>query len=171
LLLLAAVTLPPAVAQATILADWSLEERARRADRIVVGVVGDARGVRAGGRVLTEIDIRVEQTLAGVHVDTFILSQLGGRWGDTIVEVIGTARLTRGARVLLFVERARDGRDYLVAMSLGAYVVDDDGRAHQRLDVPLAGPDGTVRPPPGAQSIDFGRIEEIIRATRPGVEP
>ena len=60
------------------------------------------------------------------------------------------------------VERARDGRNYLVAMSLGAFALDGQ-QAFQLVDVPLIDPDGNVRSPPGVRSMSLDRIREAVR--------
>lgn len=153
---------PPA--GSTLLSDWSLDQVAARADLIVIGVVESQRTVLAD-TLMTETVIRVEKTLAGSPADRIVLSQIGGRQGDRVVEVVGDASLAVGDRLLLFTRAHPDGRRYLVGMSLGAYLVEGEV-ATQRIDVPLITPDGQIAPAPGVRRLTLGRILEVITRSR-----
>lgn len=153
----------PAQAAATILADWSIEDLVRRADSVVIGVVGAPRFVAAGDRrLLTETPIRVERQLLGDVGRAFVLTQLGGRAGGQETTAVGDAHLQAGERVLLITYRHTDGRRYLVGMALGALHLAGP-MAEQRLAVPLLRPDGRLAPPPGRRRLRLERIEAAIR--------
>ncbi len=154
-------------ASATILADWDLADLAVRTDTVVIGVVGSQRSLRVDGLLMTETEVRVERILRGEPRDTLTLSQLGGREGTLIAEVIGTAELIPGERVLLFTYRHADGRRYLVGMALGAFFVRDREVLTRRVDVPLMTRDGSLRPPPGRQQLRLEEVETALRETRP----
>lgn len=151
------------IVPATILADWSLEERVRRADCIVMGVVAEAEVVRdERGRVWTETTIVVERALAGQVSETVVVSQLGGRLGDRTVDVSGTAPLPTGVRVLLLLQSV-GRRTVLVAMSQGAFHLHGD-LAYQAIRVPLAAEDGRLRPPPGIRTVAVATLEALAGA-------
>ncbi|MCC7383777.1 MAG: hypothetical protein IT384_18190 [Deltaproteobacteria bacterium] len=152
-------------AEATVLADWSLDQVAARADLIVIGVVESKRTL-AGEMLMTESVFRVERTLAGAATDRIVLSQLGGRQGDRVVEIVGDAELAIGGRFVLFTRVHADGRRYLVGMALGAYALEGE-RATQRIDAPLIDARGVVTPAPGVRSLPLeGLIEAIARSRR-----
>jgi hypothetical protein len=157
--------LAPAAAGATILSDWSLEQVLGHADRVVLGLVVEQRAVRGARHPLTESVVRVDRVLKGEACDRLVVSQYGGRQGDVTLRIPGDPRLEVGQRVVLITRRARDGRAYLVGMSLGAFRVDGD-RLVQSVDVPLLGADGQVRPPPGTRSLRLDELEAAIRRAR-----
>ncbi len=150
----------PATALATLILDWDIDELVARADLVVIGTVGQQRYVEVGGRLVTESDILVEQSLKGRQTLRFVLTQLGGRDGDIIEEVVGTARLRPGQRFLLMTERRRDGRRYIVGLSLGAYHVDGK-RLRQTIEASLINSDGRIADPPVERR---ALIEDVVRA-------
>lgn len=152
---------------ATVLADWDLNDLATRADRVVIGVIGEQRSVRVDGRLMTETLIRVERTLHGQHRPTVVVTQLGGREGDRVSEVIGTAELIAGERMLLFTYGHADGRRYLVGMALGAFFVRDGGALSRRVNVPLLTRQGATRPPPGLQRLGLKDVEAALKTVGP----
>lgn len=162
-------------ASATILADWDLEELARRSDLVVVGTVKEQRFVvdEKMKAVLTESELVVERTLQGKPMPTLVLTQLGGRAGSVVSEVMGDARLTPGARVLLFTFAHEDGRRYLVGMALGAWFMASgpDGALTQLVDSPLVNESGEVRPAPGQRIITIDDVKAAIEKAAQGGSP
>ena len=64
--LVALLCLSPTAVEATILANWSLDEIAAHADAVVIGTVGAQRLVETpGGTWWTETELRVERQLKG----------------------------------------------------------------------------------------------------------
>jgi hypothetical protein len=159
---LIALWLAPVAAHATVLADWSLEEVVGHADRVVIGVVVEQRAERGDRYPRTETAVRVERVLRGADVERFTVTQYGGQFGDLVVRIPGDPRLRVGQRLLLITRRARDGRDYLVGMSLGVYQVVGE-RLRQSIDVPVLGDGGELRPPPGLRWLRLEDVEAAVR--------
>jgi hypothetical protein len=153
---------------ATVLADWKLDDLAARADLVVVGTVGSKQMVKVERRVMTETEILVDLTLAGNGGDRIVVSQLGGKDGDTIVEIVGDASLRPGRRYLLFTYAHRDGRRYLVGMALGAWEAPpgDSDRFVQQIDVPVIARDGSLAPAPGPRGISLEDVRLAIARNR-----
>jgi hypothetical protein len=143
-----------------MLLNWSLEDLLARADRVVIGRVASQRSVEENGRVLTESVVHVERTLLGNHSPSFVLSQLGGRKGHLVIDVVGTARLAVGQRTLFVTHEADDGRRYLVGMALGAYDMQGD-RLEQVVEASLVDVNGSVSTPP---SVREAFLVDVIRA-------
>ena len=156
----------PAVAHATILANWNLDEVVAHADLVVIGTVGESRVVQVGARVLTETEIQVERTLLGSSAATLVVSQPGGRLGSVATIVVGTVIYRPGARVLLATSLAREGRRYVIGFSLGAYYVFGH-TLRQTIDVPLAEPGGVILAPPGERVTSLEAVEAAIARRRP----
>lgn len=151
LLPLIVVLLLPVSGHATLLLRWDLDQLVARSDLIVVGTLGSQRSIQSGEHVLTESTINVEQTLLGKPIGMFVLSQLGGQIGTIITDVVGTARLRSGQRVVLITYQHADGRRYLVGMSQGAFTL-SGSRLVQRIDVPRVLPSGQLSPASGVQT-------------------
>jgi len=176
------------LASATILADWDLADLTRRADLIVIGEVQEqsSRVDKKRGAVITETEISVERTLMGKKVANFTLTQLGGRAGSVVSEVMGDATLQAGDHVLLFTFEHEDKRRYLVGMALGAWTVDaslppntkhsrrngaplqgatpllDGTRLLQTIGSNLAGEDGKILPAPGKKETTIADVKAAI---------
>jgi hypothetical protein len=158
-----------APATATVLADWSLQDLVRRADLVVIGTVTAQEYVVDDKRkaVLTLSSVAVERTMMGKPVETFTLTQLGGRAGSVVTEVMGDAQLAVGDRVLLFTFAHDDDRRYLVGMALGAWQLAGPKEApelRQRIDSPLASMDGSLRPAPGLRTATLDDVKAAIDA-------
>ena len=147
-------------AEATILANWSLDDIAAHADAVVIGRVTSRRVTREGP-LWTETEVRVERQLKGTPRTVWTVSQLGGKRGDLSRGIAGDVELRVGQRVLLMLERVRDGRWMIVGLSLGAFRLDGD-TLHQQIDVPLADPGGRILPPPGDRSVLLEAIETAV---------
>lgn len=152
-----------------MLANWSLDDVLSRADRVVIGTIGSQRSVRVNGRMLTESVVQVDRTLLGTHAPRFVLSQLGGRDGDLVTDVVGTARLVPGRRMLLITSKAEDGRQYLVGMALGAYEMDGE-RLSQVVDASLVDRDGTVLAAPAVREAFLADVIEALPRSE-GAQP
>ncbi len=153
-----------APARATVLQDWSLEERIAHADQVVVGKVIAQEATRLDGNIVTESTIAVSRTLFGRAGNELVITQLGGSLGEDTLRVPGTPLLTVGDEVVLIV-KLFNGRNRLVGMGLGAFFL--RGRlAYQRIDVPLMGADGRLRRPPGEQTFDLERIRGAAEEVR-----
>lgn len=159
LFLLAMAPLP---ARATILENWSLEDVVGRSHLIVVGTVGESRYVNLSGQMYTETDIDIERVLHGPPLSRVTVTQLGGRDGDIVTEVVGTVPLVKGQHVLLLLRRARNNRHVIAGMSLGAYFLAGP-MARQNIRAHLSDRSGRILPPPGARSVFIDEVERIVR--------
>lgn len=172
---LGATMMVGAPAAATVLADWDVEELVRRADLIVVGTVKEQRYIvdEALKAVLTESEVVVERTLQGKEAASFVLTQLGGRAGSVVSEVVGDARLAPGDRVLLFTFRHEDGRRYLVGMALGAWFVvsGEEGSFSQDIESPLVDASGAVKAAPGRRTISVDDVRAAVEKIAKGGSP
>jgi hypothetical protein len=156
-------------AAATVLANWSLEDLVKRADLVVIGTVTAQEYVVDDKRraVLTLSSVSVERTLMGKPVDAFTLTQLGGKAGSVVTEVMGDAQLKVGDRVLLFTFEHEDKQRYLVGMALGAWRVEGQADApvlSQTIDSPLASMDGKLEPAPGLRTATLDDVKAAIDA-------
>ncbi|OGQ90708.1 MAG: hypothetical protein A2289_17855 [Deltaproteobacteria bacterium RIFOXYA12_FULL_58_15] len=116
----------PVTAEATLMAERSLDEQVAKADLIVIGVVTRQHSYAVGKTIMTDTTVRIEQTLKGKSQLTIEVTQLGGRIDNRVVEVVGDAVLRPGQRLLLMTYVHADGGRYLVGMALGAILLDDD---------------------------------------------
>ncbi len=156
------LAMAPLPARATILQNWSLEDVVDRSHLIVVGTVGESRYVEIAGQMYTETDIDIERVWHGPPLSRVTVTQLGGRDGDIVTEVVGTVPLVTGQRVLLLLRRARNDRHVIAGMSLGAYLLAGP-TARQNIRAHLFDRAGRILPPPGARSVFIEEVERIVR--------
>lgn len=152
---------------ATVLVNWSLEDLVKRADLVVIAKVTDQAFVVDEERrmVITETTVEVERTLMGKTQPGFVLTQLGGRAGSVVTEVMGDAHLSVGDRVLLFTFEHEDKRRYLVGMALGVWHVENTADApilSQQIDDPLVGATGELLPAPGRRTASIDDVKAAI---------
>ncbi len=101
---------------ATTLLAVDVPALSRGADAIVIGTVtrSTARMTAEGGRIVTDTEIQVTQTLKGKASGTVVVMQPGGIVGDVGQRVEGVAPFRVGEEVLVFLE-ARGSERFLVA--------------------------------------------------------
>jgi len=124
----------PQLGRAAVIETLDLEQLTTAADRVVIGAVGEARSLRSddGRRIVTDTWLEVEQTLKGAPVPRLLVRTAGGVVGELGQRVPGAARLTRGDRVLLFLEdhgqaAAGEPRCRVVALAYGVFLLVPDG--------------------------------------------
>lgn len=119
----------PAVRASVVLA-LDLAQLVAHADHVVVvtAVSESARWSRTGRQIVTDVELRVEQTLKGpTRVgQVLVATRLGGTLGDVALQVPGEARLAAGQRALVFLE-ASDGELRFVGMSQGVLALAGSG--------------------------------------------
>lgn len=99
-----------ASARATVVVVPPLEEMAVASDVIAEVVVGDARVVKAGGRVVTFTTLEVKDGWKGVKTgDTVELFQLGGDLDGKSSWIVGAQRFKKGDRHVFFGMHFRRG--------------------------------------------------------------
>jgi hypothetical protein len=156
--------------EATMLADWSLEEVLHRADSVVIGEVTSQSYVKVpdaerGEQLMTESHVRVEETLLGQQRPEIVLSQLGGVDGKVVSEIVGDAKLRVGQRIVVATYQHKDGRRYLVGMSLGFYEISGaDGV--QDIEASIFDRAGRVLPAPGRRTISMEALRAAIARER-----
>ena len=120
----------PAPAGATLLRHFDLPSMSREAHVIVRGRVltQEARWNEERTRIYRYSELEVLESVKGARVpERLTVKQIGGTVGETTLSVVGTAELTVGEEVLLFLRT--DGRyHYLVGMHQGRYGVRRDDR-------------------------------------------
>lgn len=149
-------------ARATTLVDPGIEGLARHSERVVVArVTGQsvwAERAGASTRIFTDTTLTVSQTLWGpVDVAPLTLRQPGGTaWLAGVAHhhrVDGAARFAPGEQVLVFLERAGDGRLVVTGMELGKFTLSPDPATGEMIATRAAGHDATAHtlsPPTGA---------------------
>ena len=145
------VMLAAAPAAATTLVPMTDADLVRTSAVVVVGTVRriETQALRSG-RLVTEVTLDVEQAVKGrLASRSVVVTQPGGRVPGRLAWIDGGPEFARGERMLVFLQRTRDGRLRTNGMALGAYRVGVDGlarRALPRVDVrPLRTFLGTLR--------------------------
>jgi hypothetical protein len=120
---------PPASASVVLALD--LTELVARADHVVVATALEqrARWHRDGRRIVTDVDLRVSESLKGPsrRGDRLRVTHLGGSVGEVALQVPGEAAFGSGQRVLAFLRRVGDGIVLPAAGDMALVVRADDG--------------------------------------------
>lgn len=116
------------LAHATTMLALSLEDLVARADEIVLGTVvrAQSRWSKPGSVIVTDAEVRVDQSLKGTSADgdTLLVTTLGGAVGDIALTVPGAAELKPGHQTLLFLRHKKGSKSlHVVGMSQGAIQV------------------------------------------------
>jgi len=141
----------------------SVADLTRRADSVVIGEVVAVEGVLDAGRgtIETRVRLAVRETLKGAEVPALAFNQLGGRVGDQVTTVAGVATFEVGERVLVFVERARDGALRLSDPLHGKFRLERDAATGRDDVVRITGAPAVDR-----RTLDQARVE--VRRTLVG---
>jgi hypothetical protein len=94
------------------------------ADDIVVAVgVTSLVERNAAGAIVTRYTLRLEDVLKGGRTagEYLVLTERGGRLGDSVTYIPGTPRYQPGERYLVFTEANRDGHPVTYGMGLGQF--------------------------------------------------
>jgi hypothetical protein len=117
----------PSTAYATISEALSLEALVQQADHVVLVTAQSERARRdSRDRIVTDFTVRVDEVMKGRASvgSTVVMTRLGGAIGDIGMRVEGEPHLEIGARYVLFLRTARDGRTLRpVGMSQGVMEV------------------------------------------------
>ena len=153
------------VAAATTVVKLSLQDMASVSEQIVVGHVRDVTPHKVKGRIVTRVTIDVDERLKGSDDSAQVTVQvLGGRLGDQIAIVHGTAQFEPGEHVLVFLERTKADRPLVVAgMSQGKFSVAKGPDGATLYVVPRV---GDVRLVERIKNVDEGELRERIRPTQ-----
>jgi hypothetical protein len=154
-------------ATATTLLRLDMTSLVANSDAIVIGRVAELRPRVEGGRVLTYVDLEVDEYLLGAPADEdptdeddqdapVVVRVLGGRTAERATRVAGTAVFAHDERVLVFLERPAPSAPYVVTgMAQGKFRIgvgpDETTRyvipnlENARIVMPTLGPDGRRR--------------------------
>ncbi len=107
----------------------SLSELARRSDLIIEGRAHAWRSFFEGGRIVTSMQLEVDEVWHGQHEPGAILEVfvLGGRVGDLAQRVNGMPSLALGERVVLMLGAASRGGYHPVELWQGVFYVMGEG--------------------------------------------
>lgn len=138
----------PLAARASVVEQLPLAELTHRADRVVVGQVLETQTAWSDDHrhVFRRVSVRVDQTLKGGASEGLVLLLRGGTLDGISETVVGVPSFEAGERVLLFV-RQQGEVCRLVGLGQGAFAIDTDGTAAQKLDglsLASAGTDGAL---------------------------
>jgi hypothetical protein len=130
LVALSALVLAP-VAHATTLKRLDLNALVQRAEVVVRGEVKEVTTLLERGKVFTTVVVKVDKVLKGQPGEAVTLRLIGGRHGDLVTLVHGQPQFKQGEQVVLFLERSRPERPFMVVgMAQGKFTVttDKDGK-------------------------------------------
>lgn len=156
--------LVPSAAQASVVEAMSLADLTREAEVIVVARVDGQRArYDAHGRIVTDVSLRIEESLHGRLAPGARVTalRLGGALGDLGLRVEGEASYVDGERVILFARwYTTPAGAFLrpVGMSQGVLPITSEGGTDVAqpggvgLDLVTPGSDGRLVPAPAALS-------------------
>lgn len=109
-------------AQATVMLKMGLDGLVGRADKIVIGKVEsqDSRWTSDRRYIVTDMVVRVSQTLEGKAEEKVTVRRLGGVVNGVGMKVVGSTVLQPGQEVLLFSHK-RGRHRFIVGMRQGVY--------------------------------------------------
>ncbi len=111
-------------ASATTGIAYTLDQRVDAAEHIVRGEVLDVwTELDSNGNVWTRVLIEVSQVLKGPQVDTLVISEAGGTFGNVRTTVVGATGFSVGEDLVVFGSVRGEGRVQLVGLSLGKLTV------------------------------------------------
>jgi hypothetical protein len=117
----------------------STEELTRSSDAVIVGGVEDVESHwnQDGTSIFTTASVVVEEVVRGVVIQQIVTVEYeGGEIGEIGLKVSDVAPLTRGERVLLFLQSGKGKRDgsvyHIVGKAQGKYLIGEDGIARKR---------------------------------------
>jgi hypothetical protein len=115
----------PSIAEASFLAELSIEDRTDAAAYIVEGKVLEVwTEVGAGGTVWTRARVKIDDQLKGDDLPSeVVIDSLGGQHGDFSMQVVGAAVFSEGERLLVFLDELGSGRLVPIGKFQGKFTV------------------------------------------------
>lgn len=166
-------------ARASVVLALDLAELVAEADHVLVvtAVAEHARWSRNGKQIVTDVELRNEQTLKGPARpgQVLVATRLGGTLGELALQVPGEARLGAGQRALVFLE-ASDGELRFVGMSQGVLALRGSGNDTMALPggsgMALVERDGNGALVPGSSALaEPRRLSELSAEIRKLASP
>ena len=176
LVLVPALLLAPAAAEATVVRALDVEELTLRAEAVVRGVAVEASAEwAAGGRQIhTVTRVRVSSWMKGAaDAGTLEVRTPGGTVGDLTQRVSGAPSLRVGEELVLFLRRlpGKARRFTVVGFSQGKFsVVREAGRTlvvREAGELGLLEADGQLRPAPRLGPLPLERLVDQVRKALP----
>lgn len=117
------LTLCALTAHATTLLRVDVDDLARRAPVVVRGKVAKVQSHWSGDhmRILTDVDITVDEALKGTPEQTVRITQPGGTVGDIGQKIAGLASFKEGEQVVVFLERQSSPGYRVAGMAQGKF--------------------------------------------------
>ena len=153
---LALLSAPPP-AHATQVLQQSLRDLTLGSQDIVIGRVEDTqvRWNEAHTKIVTDVTVRVDESLKGASAERLTLTQLGGDLDGFRYSVPGSPLFRAGEQALLFVWRDARGRAQVNGLAQGKFDITTD---------PATGARTVQRSGPGMQVRELGALSPV----RPG---
>jgi hypothetical protein len=140
-LVLIAMLLTAPFSHATTVQRLALDELVKKANRIVVGKVGNSRTYWSdnGKLILTSYTIEVSESIKGQASRSVELTTIGGKIGDLELHVAGMPSFVKGEETVVFLEDSHSFQ-IVVGLGQGKFTV-TNGEISNQLDG-LSFPDG-----------------------------
>lgn len=124
--LLVGTALTPTRTGATTMIELDVPDLTLRSDAVIRGTVQNvqSRWSSDGMRIITEIEIGVDESMKGEAGQSVKVVQLGGEVGDIGQRVDGLASFEKGEEVVLFLERQGTQRFQVSGMAQGKYRIE-----------------------------------------------
>lgn len=169
--------LAPAVASATIIEAFSLEQLVEHADTVALVTCTDERAsYDSRQRIVTDYTLRVEEVMKGTAAvgSTVQMRRLGGVLGDLGMRVEGEPVLEPGQRYLVFLRHTDSGPNRPIGMSQGVMPVAEQAGVlivqpgGGGLALVQRGTDGQLHPAPAAllHRAQFEQLRERLETIR-----
>jgi hypothetical protein len=157
---------------ATVLEPLDLRQLVMSSSEIVIGRVDSTRSYwnAARTRILTEVTIRVEESIHGAPAKRIVLTQLGGEVDGVRVTVPGCPTFRVGEESLLFVWRSPKGLAQVTGLAQGKFevVVNGNGQRMVTRASSLEDATSTIQSTPPEQRIGLDDFLTAIRSIKQG---
>lgn len=130
-----ALVLGTAPVRATQVLQQDLRDLTLGSSDILVGQIESTRAVWDGAhtRILTEVTVRVDESLMGAAAGPLTLTQLGGELDGWRYEIEGSPLFRPGQEALLFVWRDAQGRAQVNGLAQGKFDITTDPATGEKL--------------------------------------
>jgi hypothetical protein len=144
----------------------------QRSSDIVVGEVAATRSYWNEGhtRILTDVTVRVSESLKGASVPELVLTQAGGEADGYRYHVEGSAAFRPGEEALLFVWRDARGRPQINGLAQGKFDITRDGSGRRTIQRALpelrVGDVRTLRALRAGETVPSVALDDMVAEVR-----
>lgn len=118
------VTTLAITAFASTVLQMTIEDLTKFSNKVVVGKVAGTTSFKSDDKILTSIEIEVDETWKGDHSERVEIIHYGGTFEGLRTYVPGMPQFVAGERVLLFLERPKNQPHFVVTgMSQGKFKI------------------------------------------------